>query len=132
MSKKSSKDNDDLAEFLRRQPAGRVCKTPEDLLDCVSELGVGGPPAEWLQKEIDDAVSSLKRDEQRQAGLRKPRPSMRKDELQAWINKSVVQCPDLTAEERYNSAPEWVQEEVKLGRFSKRVATAKKLASSAK
>lgn len=65
-------------------------------------------------------------------GSQKPRPAARKDDLQEWINKSVAKSPGLSAKERYNNAPEWVQEQVKLGRFAKRVTEARKKLSAAR
>lgn len=93
---------------------------------------------EFAQRVRDDAVADvltgrpienarlIARGVAHDEASRQPRPATRKDELQSWIDNSVAKCPELSVKERYNNAEKWIQNEVGLGRFARRVAAARK------
>jgi hypothetical protein len=62
------------------------------------------------------------RDEKRQAGTTKER----RPEINEWIMFSIKHHPDMTREELWEIAPEWITDQIGLGRFKKRVSAVRK------
>ncbi len=70
--------------------------------------------------------SEIERDRARQAGTKKSR----NPDLQDWIVEQIKRTPDATTKELYAFAPLWVQDAVGIDRFSKRIASARKVVAS--
>lgn len=62
------------------------------------------------------------RDKKRQDGTRKER----KPEITEWINKRLTSNPAAKSPDLWDSAPEWITDQIEFGRFSKRVTAARK------
>ena len=110
------------------------------LLEAMDRLLAMGPPADeharrlvaYAQRAAIHAQVGIGqrvvRDEGRQAGTRKER----RPEITEWIGKQLARNPAATRMDLWETAPEWITDQIGLDRFGKRVRAARKELAASK